>query len=113
MSVDIRINVGFGFIVSQERYCKMAEVAENKDLIDDIEGRFYALDCYSDKSNYFLGELFKTTDDVEPIALAEVVPADFDPEQFARIYAEIFDICDVGIDEDWCIPKFYTFLSIT
>ena len=113
MGVDIRLNIGFGFIVSQERCNTMIKVAESKDLLDDIEDRFYAIDGYSDKSNYFLGELFKTTDNVEPIALAEVVPADFDSEQFARVYEEIFDICDVSINEDWCIPKFYTFLSIT
>ncbi len=113
MGVDIRLNIGFGFIVSQERYDEMIEVAESKDLLGDIEDRFYLIDGYSDASNRFLGDLFKTTDDVEPIALADVVPPDFDPEQFARIYEEIFDICDVRIDEEWCIPKFYTFLSIT
>lgn len=113
MGVYIKVNVGFGFIVSQERYDKMIEVAESKGLLGNIEDKFYSIDGYSDEPNRFLGDLFKTTDKAEPIALAEVVPPDFDSEQFAQIYAEIFDTCDVKIDEEWCIPKFYTFLSIT
>ena len=112
MSVDIRMNVGFGFIIPKERYAEMKEYALERDTWCEVEDEFYCMDCYSDYySDHFLGELFISTEEVKAYAITDCIPGDFDVVSFANKYEEILEMCGVRLTEDWVQPKLYTFLS--
>ncbi len=113
MSVDIRMNVGFGFIVPKDRHYDMMEFAKERDVICEVEDEFICLDCYSDRSDRFLGIIFRSTEDPIAIPIADCVDPDFDANAFARKYEEILNLCGVSLDEEWAQPKFLAFLTIS
>lgn len=113
MSVDTNMNIGFGFIVPRERYQEMMIIAEEKDLLCEVEDLFYCLNCYTERTDYFLGEFFFSSEEPVAISIAEIVPEDFNPDAFVEKYSEVLEICDVSITEEWVQPKFFAFLSIT
>ena len=111
MSVDIRMNIGFGFVMPRERYVEMNEYSLERDTWCEIEDEFYCMDCYADCADYFLGELFVSTENVKAYAITDCVPGDFDGVTFANKYNEILEMCGVRLAEDWVQPKLLAFLS--
>ena len=111
MSVDVNMNIGFGFVVPRDKYIEMKEYALERDTWCKVEDEFYCINCYTDRTDYFLGETFFGSEETIPISIANIVPEDFDAIAFAEKYEEILDICGVDIMEDWAVPKFWAFLS--
>lgn len=108
MSVDITAYIGIGWIISQEQKEDMMEVAEESDILGEVEDCFHYINSYSGSSDVFFGDFITAVDAGDYIDLQGFAD-NFDYEKFLRSMKEVLIACgqELLLEDEWSDPKLY------
>jgi hypothetical protein len=110
MSVEHKTYLGLGWLITQEEYQKMREIAA--DRWDEIEDEFMPVNMYSSNSDVFLGKTFGSFHEGTSTNITKLIDAMWsktDADEFCTKYVSILNMCGQKItaESKWAEAQVY------
>ena len=110
MSVDHKTCLGLGWLITQEDYQKMREIAA--DRWAEIEDEFMPVNMYNSNSDVFLGKTFGSIYEGASTNITKFIDtmwSKIDADEFSNKYVSILNMCgqEVTAESKWVEAQVY------